>query len=54
VTRPVYPYPQVAKYIGTGDIDDAANFEAGDALYTNKTAYWLGEDFFSAYTPIEG
>lgn len=54
VTRPVYPYPKVAKYIGSGSINDAANFEAGDALYTNKTGYWLGEDFFDAYTPIEG
>jgi feruloyl esterase len=25
-TRPVCPYPQVAKYKGTGSIDDAANF----------------------------
>ncbi|RLN94865.1 hypothetical protein BBJ28_00011972 [Nothophytophthora sp. Chile5] len=54
VTRPVYPYPAVAKYIGTGDANDAANFEAGEALYTDVTGYWLGEDFFTAYTPIEG
>jgi feruloyl esterase len=26
-TRPLCPYPQIAKYKGTGDIDDAANFE---------------------------
>ena len=25
-TRPLCPYPQVAKYKGTGSIDDAANF----------------------------
>ena len=25
-TRPICPYPQVAKYKGTGSIDDAANF----------------------------
>ena len=25
-TRPLCPYPQVAKYQGTGSIDDAANF----------------------------
>jgi feruloyl esterase len=25
-TRPLCPYPQVAKYTGTGSIDDAANF----------------------------
>ena len=26
-TRPLCPFPQVAKYKGTGNIDDAANFE---------------------------
>jgi hypothetical protein len=26
-TRPVYPYPHVAKYKGTGDVNDAGNFE---------------------------
>jgi feruloyl esterase len=26
-TRPLCPYPQVAKYKGSGSIDDAANFE---------------------------
>ena len=25
-TRPLCPYPQVAKYKGTGSVDDAANF----------------------------
>jgi feruloyl esterase len=25
-TRPLCPYPQVAKYKGSGSIDDAANF----------------------------
>ena len=25
-TRPLCPYPQVARYSGTGSIDDAANF----------------------------
>jgi feruloyl esterase len=26
-TRPLCPYPQVARYVGSGSIDDAANFE---------------------------
>jgi feruloyl esterase len=26
-TRPLYPYPMVAKYKGTGDPNDAQNFE---------------------------
>ena len=25
-TRPLCPYPQVARYTGTGSTDDAANF----------------------------
>jgi feruloyl esterase len=25
-TRPICPYPQVAKYVGTGSVDEAANF----------------------------
>ncbi|KAL4106257.1 hypothetical protein PRIC1_004309 [Phytophthora ramorum] len=53
VTRPVYPYPALAKYKGTGDVNDAASFEKGKALYTKATRYWLGEDFFKPYTPIE-
>jgi Tannase and feruloyl esterase len=27
MTRPLCPYPQVAKYTGTGSTDDAKNFE---------------------------
>ena len=26
LTRPLCPYPQVAKYRGSGDVNDAANF----------------------------
>jgi feruloyl esterase len=26
MTRPLCPYPQAAKYKGTGDTNDAANF----------------------------
>jgi hypothetical protein len=51
-TRPAYPYPSVAKYSGSGDVNDAANWEEGDALYTNLTGYWLGESFFDVFTPV--
>ncbi|EGZ18417.1 hypothetical protein PHYSODRAFT_315233 [Phytophthora sojae] len=54
VTRPVYPYPAIAKYVGSGSIDDAANFGEGAPLYTYLTGYWLGQDFFNPFTPIEG
>ena len=30
-TRPVCPYPQVARYRGTGSIDEAANFTCSAA-----------------------
>ncbi|EEY61352.1 uncharacterized protein PITG_01642 [Phytophthora infestans T30-4] len=53
VTRPVYPYPAVAKYKGAGDVNDAENFEKGNALYTKPTSSWLGEDFFQPYTPTK-
>ncbi|KAG1685068.1 hypothetical protein DVH05_009758 [Phytophthora capsici] len=53
VTRPVYPYPAVAQYKGTGDVNDAANFEKGEALYTKPTRSWLGEDFFKPYAPTK-
>lgn len=33
-TRPVYPYPYVAKYKGTGDTKDAANYEPVKIPYT--------------------
>jgi feruloyl esterase len=29
MTRPLCPYPQVAKYKGSGDTNDAANFTCG-------------------------
>uniref|UniRef100_H3GR75 feruloyl esterase n=1 Tax=Phytophthora ramorum TaxID=164328 RepID=H3GR75_PHYRM len=51
-TRPAYPYPSVAKYSGSGDVNDAANWVEGDALYSNLTAYWLGVDFFDVFTPV--
>ncbi|MEU4215822.1 tannase/feruloyl esterase family alpha/beta hydrolase [Actinoplanes sp. NPDC026623] len=46
--RPVYPYPAVARYDGTGSIDDAANF----AGYTPRRpvrndADWVGRRLYS-------
>jgi hypothetical protein len=47
-TRPVYPYPYVAKYIGTGSIDDAKNFIRGDAQPIDPARLqWLGAAFFT-------
>ncbi|TIC82677.1 tannase/feruloyl esterase family alpha/beta hydrolase [Nocardioides sp. GY 10127] len=49
-TRPVYPYPTVARYDGTGSTDDAANF----VPFTPRGAEpgpgysWLGQHLFSS------
>ena len=48
-TRPVFPYPAVARYDGSGSVDDAANF----VPYTPRTPVrddfrWLGSRLFSS------
>ena len=47
-TRPVFPYPTVARYDGTGSVNDAANFVA----YTPRVPVrnndnWVGESLYS-------
>jgi len=32
MTRPVCPYPEVARYNGAGDSNDAVNFSCSDAV----------------------
>jgi pimeloyl-ACP methyl ester carboxylesterase len=49
-SRPVYPYPAVAKFNGTGDWHDGANYAQGAALYTGKTPAWAGSSFYASYT----
>jgi feruloyl esterase len=52
-TRPVYPYPFIAKYTGTGSIDDAANFVEGEARPVSfKQLEWLGSGFFAPHYEI--
>ena len=47
-TRPVFPYPSTAKYIGTGGIDDAANFVIGATrVIPAEALQWLGSGFYS-------
>jgi Tannase and feruloyl esterase len=48
LTRPVYPYPAVARYTGSGSTDDAANF----IPYAPRTEpyvswHWIGERLYS-------
>nr|WP_275405031.1 tannase/feruloyl esterase family alpha/beta hydrolase [Crenobacter caeni] len=48
-TRPLYPYPQQARYRGHGDINDATNFEPVivPGLIDGRID-WLGQDLFAA------
>jgi len=48
--RPMYPYPALAKYNGTGDANAAASYSRGPALYTGAVPDWAGQDFYNPYT----
>jgi Tannase and feruloyl esterase len=49
LTRPIYPYPYIAKYIGTGSITDAANFVQGPARPAPADlSDWFGSNFYTA------
>ena len=48
-TRPVYPYPTVARYDGTGSVDDAANFVPFNPRTKATPGYhWVGEKLYSS------
>ncbi len=49
-SRPVYPYPAVAKFTGSGDWHDGANFTQGAPLYTAAAPDWAGSSFYTPYT----
>ncbi|NIF79691.1 tannase/feruloyl esterase family alpha/beta hydrolase [Paraburkholderia sp. Cy-641] len=49
-SRPVYPYPAVAKYTGSGDWHDGANYAQGASLYTAASRAWAGSSFYTPYT----
>ncbi len=47
-TRPVFPYPQVARYNGGGSSDDAANFSAyNPGLEADSDYDWVGKKLYS-------
>ncbi|GAA4249404.1 tannase/feruloyl esterase family alpha/beta hydrolase [Dactylosporangium darangshiense] len=47
-TRPVFPYPAVARYDGTGSIDDAANFVSYTPRRPSTVGYdWLGHNLYT-------
>ncbi|GAA0447593.1 feruloyl esterase [Paractinoplanes deccanensis] len=48
-TRPVFPYPAVARYDGTGSTDDASNFVAYTPRNPVRTdADWVGKGLYSS------
>ncbi|WP_322034087.1 tannase/feruloyl esterase family alpha/beta hydrolase [Paraburkholderia sp. J76] len=50
-SRPVYPYPAVAQFTGTGDWHIGANWAQGAPLYNEPTRAWAGSSFYTPYTP---
>ncbi|WP_208026226.1 tannase/feruloyl esterase family alpha/beta hydrolase [Amycolatopsis acidicola] len=47
-SRPVYPYPTVARYDGTGSVDDAANFVPYTPRGKDSPGYaWVGSQLYS-------
>jgi Tannase and feruloyl esterase len=47
-TRPVFPYPQVARYDGSGSTDDAANFVPYTPPTEPAVGYdWVGQPLYS-------
>ena len=48
-TRPVFPYPAVARYDGTGSVDDAANFVAVTPRKpVRNDTRWVGQSLYSS------
>jgi Tannase and feruloyl esterase len=48
-TRPVFAYPEQARYVGTGSIDDAANFTGVMPAHAPADDFnWVGNDLFGA------
>lgn len=50
MSRPVYPYPYVAEYIGTGSVWEASQWKQGKAATVVNTRSWPGEAMFGPYT----
>ncbi len=49
-TRPVYPYPYTARYVGKGSADEAKNFVKGDAKPAPEGLLnWIGASFYSPH-----
>lgn len=49
-SRPVYPYPAVARFSGKGDANLAASQQPGAPLFTGTLPAWIGSGLFVPYT----
>lgn len=47
LTRPVYPYPDVPMYNGTGPVDDASSFNPVVSAHATEYTNWIGNYLFS-------
>jgi feruloyl esterase len=50
-SRPVYPYPAIAQFTGSGDWHDGANYVSGAPRYNVRTPSWPGSIFYTPYAP---
>ena len=48
-SRPVYPYPSLAKYRGTGDPSAASSYVRAAPLVSAETPAWAGSDLYRPY-----
>jgi hypothetical protein len=48
-SRPLYPYPEIPQYTGSGDPNSAASFHAVDSPGAHYT-HWIGDYLF--FQPI--
>jgi hypothetical protein len=48
-SRPVYPYPSLAKYSGHGDKNDASSYGRAAPVFTAAPPHWAGADFYAPW-----
>jgi hypothetical protein len=48
-SRPVYPYPSVARYRGKGDPNEASSYVRAAPLVSAETPAWAGSDFYRPF-----
>ena len=51
LTRPVYPYPLVPEYNGSGPTNEASSFHSVVSPHAHDYSQWIGNDLF--YQPVD-